>query len=88
MTDRAYCEYSAEGFGVIGHNVSEANDWLSTHPEYRGSIHGDWLDGSPRAQFDATELFFPEPDEGHVKLDATLAEIASEINPITTKHAA
>ena len=77
-----YCEYSAEGFGVIGYNVSEANDWLAAHPEYRGPIHGDWLDGSPRAQFDATELFFPEPNDGFVKLDATLAQIEREINTV------
>jgi len=73
--DTAYCEYSAEKYGVIGYRACEVNDWLAAHPDYRGSISGDWLDGSPRAQWDASELFFPTPDEGHVRLDATLAKI-------------
>ncbi len=80
LKSEPFCEYSAEGFGVIGLRVSEANDWLAEHPGYAGRIWGDWLDGSPRAQFDATEMFFPEPDEALCNTAEILANLAVEHN--------
>ncbi len=79
----AYCQFSAEKYGIVGYRVCEVNDWLAEHPDYCGYIDGDWLDGAPGSQFDASELFeslLRENAERLEKLDKTLAEIASETN--------
>lgn len=53
--------FTAERYGLIGHDEAAVLTWLADHPDYRGSIGFDYADGSD--EIDVTEKFFPEAEE-------------------------
>jgi hypothetical protein len=61
--DRECCIYSNDNGQHIGACALEVRGWLAEHPDYQGKIWGDWDLGGSRDHFEATEMFFPEPDE-------------------------
>ncbi len=50
--------FTAERYGLIGHDSGDVMAWLELHPEYRGSIGFDY--GDDGVEVDVTEIFFPE----------------------------
>lgn len=53
--------FTAERYGLIGHDEAAVMTWLADHPDYRGSIGFDYADGSD--EIDVTEKFFPEAED-------------------------
>lgn len=53
--------FTAERYGLIGHDSCAVMTWLAAHPDYRGSIGFDYADGSD--EIDVTEKFFPDAEE-------------------------
>jgi hypothetical protein len=57
----AYGDFYNSNGTVIGHEAIEVNAWIAEHPEYRGRIWIDWLDGS--RDMEVTDIFFGCDDE-------------------------
>ena len=79
--------FTAERYGLIGHDSSDVMAWLSLHPEYRGSIGFDYGDGSD--EVDVTTIFFPEAeDEEEVENGIGIEELVDNVRAIMGGRAA
>lgn len=74
--DREWCLFHNDLGQSVGECALEVRGWLAEHPEYRGRIYGDWDLGGSRDHFDATEMFFPEEEEGADEAPAKLTRVA------------
>lgn len=61
--------YTAERYGLIGHDEADVAAWRAAHPDYTGGFWFDYGDGS-EDQIDVSERF--------AELDATLSQLAAE----------
>jgi len=53
--------FTAERYGLIGHDEADVAAWLAAHPNYKGGIYFDYADGGEDAGgIDVSERFQPE----------------------------